>query len=457
MLSSLGIASCYTINNPSLIKFENGEYFCRQSYDLNITSGRAKFAKLIGFTQEYKTEKLKQIIGTVGRAKETYDVISDAQVSVEEVFDITVDNTPHTYWTGGLNVSNCVEISLKPVIDWKLSSEEEVKLRTWCPELAHKELSGLRLTGWQKCNLTTINGTAATTERSFYKACIHAAFIGTLQAAYTDIPYIGGITRVINEHDALLGVSICGCMDSPQVLFDENVLTIGARLVRATNRMVAGLIGINPAARCTCVKPEGTVSKLLGAASGIHPHHSSHYFARVQANKKEPVYQHFKAANPQMTELSVYDASGNTDVITFPVTAPKKAILRKSINAIQFLELVRLVQQAWVLPGADPKSRNPDINHNVSNTCTVTDKEWDEVEAFIWDHRKFFTGISMLKDTGDTAYAQAPRQEVTTDADIVRWNSLLPKPVDYTTMYEAKDVTALKEIVACAGGACDLS
>jgi ribonucleoside-triphosphate reductase len=350
----------------------------------------------------------------------------------------------------------CVEIGLKPIIDWKLSPEEDAKLRAWCPELAHKALSGIRLTGWQMCNLTTINGTAATTERAFYKACIYAAFIGTLQAAYTNMPYIGGITRVINDHDALLGVSICGFMDSPQVLFDESVLTIGAGLVRATNKLVAELIGINPAARTSCVKPEGTASLLLGASSGIHPHHAEHYFRRVQANKKEPVYQHFKARNPQMTEPSVYDASGNTDVITFPVIAPKKAILRKTINAIQFLELVRLVQQAWVIPGTDPKSRNPDITHNVSNTCTVTEKEWADVADFIWAQRKFFTGISLLKDTGDTAYAQAPRQEVVTDADILRWNGLQPNRVDYTQMRETSDVTNLKEVVACAGGACEL-
>jgi ribonucleoside-triphosphate reductase len=351
----------------------------------------------------------------------------------------------------------CVEIALKPVIDWKLSSAEETKLRTWCPEYEHKDLSTLRLVGWQHCNLTTINGTLATTERAFYKACIYAAFIGTLQAAYTVMPYIGGVTRVINEHDALLGVSICGFMDSPQVLFDENVLAIGARLVRATNKLTAALIGINPAARCTCVKPEGTASLLLGASSGIHPHHAAHYFRRVQANKKEPVYQHFKKANPQMVEPSVYDASGNTDVITFPVIAPKKAILRKSITAIQFLELVRLVQMAWVMPGQATTSRNPEINHNVSNTCTVTPKEWAEVEEFIWSQRKFFTGISLLQDCGDTAYAQAPRQEVVTDTDIARWNALKPQPADYASMSEASDATSLKEIVACAGGACELS
>src|SRR5512142_2332021 len=123
--------------------------------------------------------------------------------------------------------------------------------------------------------------------------------------------------------------------------------------------IMAELIGIRPAAKITTTKPEGTASLLLNAASGIHPHHSRCYFRRVQANRKEPVYAFFKQANPQMTEVSVYNPETD-DVITFPTEAPKGAILRKDLNAVQFLELVKLVQQYWVIPGGDMTSRSPD-------------------------------------------------------------------------------------------------
>ncbi|PTX95581.1 ATP cone domain-containing protein [Opitutus sp. ER46] len=347
----------------------------------------------------------------------------------------------------------CAEIALLPVVNWDLSSEELSNLYRW----GYKgDLPGTtRLSGFQHCNLTTINGQAATSEAAFMRACITATAIGTMQAAYTDMPYLSPVTRLLNEHDALLGVSICGFMDNPSVLFDPEILTKGAKLCRATNLIMAELLGIRPAAKITTTKPEGTASLLLNAASGIHPHHSRAYFRRVQANRKEPIYAFFKQANPQMTEASVYNPETD-DVITFPTEAPKGAILRKDINAVQFLELVKLVQQYWVIPGGDMTSRSPDLHHNVSNTCTVRPEEWEEVANFIWANRRFFTGISLLQDAGDKAYAQAPREEVMTEADIGKWNSLRPARVDYTQMREASDETELKETVACAGGACEI-
>ncbi|MBS0664199.1 MAG: recombinase [Verrucomicrobia bacterium] len=348
----------------------------------------------------------------------------------------------------------CAEISLLPVVDWDLSPSELEQLYRH----GYKgDLPGTtRLAGFQHCNLTTINGHAAVNESAFYKACLAATAIGTIQAAYTDMPYLGPVTRLINEHDALLGVSICGFMDNPSVLFDQEILAQGARLCRAANRVIADLIGIRPAAKLATCKPEGTASLILNAASGIHPHHARRYFRRVQANRKEPVYAFFKTANPQMTEPSVYNPDTD-DVICFPVEAPKKAILRKDLTAVQFLELVKLVQQNWVIPGGNPASRSPSLHHNVSNTCTVRPDEWDEVADFIWANRAYFTGISLLQDAGDKAYLQAPREEVATESDVQRWNALKPNRVDYTEMREQSDETELKQVIACAGGACELT
>ncbi len=347
----------------------------------------------------------------------------------------------------------CAEIALLPVVDWELSDAEVTRLYE---QGYHGELPGTaRLSGFQHCNLTTINGRSAISEELFYEACVYAAAIGTLQAAYTDMPYLGPVTRLINEHDALLGVSICGFMDNPEILLEPETLARGALLARAANRWLADLIGIQPAAKLTTCKPEGTASLLLNAASGIHPHHARRYFRRVQANRKEPVYAFFKEANAQMTEVSVYSPETD-DVITFPVEAPAKAILRRDLTAVQFLRIVRLVQEAWVIPGGDRSSRAPGLHHNVSNTCTVREHEWQEVAEFIWSNRHYFTGISLLQEAGDKAYRQAPREEVTTEVDVARWNTLHSKTVDYRKMREATDETNLKEVVACAGGACDL-
>jgi ribonucleoside-diphosphate reductase alpha chain len=347
----------------------------------------------------------------------------------------------------------CCEIGLHPVIEGPLSEDDASELR----RLGFAgELDGaVRLSGWQMCNLSTINGAALRTADDFHDACIHAAVIGTLQAAYTDIPYLGPVTRWLNEHDALLGVSICGFMDNPELLFDPVVLERGAALCRAANAAVARTLGIRPAARVTCVKPEGTASLLLGAASGIHPHHARHYFRRVQANRHDAVFRHFKTANPHLTETSVYRPDTD-DVLTFAVEAPEHAILRDEVEAVGFLRFVELVQRHWVRPGGAAVTRSPGLHHNVSNTCTVKPGEWDGVAEFIWQHRDNFTGVALLAEDGDKRYAQAPREAVSTEEDILKWNRLVYHPVDYTTLREQTDETALKEVAACAGGACEI-
>lgn len=349
----------------------------------------------------------------------------------------------------------CCEIGLHPVIKGELDDEVEVAALRALGYTGSVE-PGTRLSGWQMCNLSTINGAALQTVDDFLVACIQAAVIGTLQASYTHIPYLGPVSRYLNERDALLGVSICGFMDNPEILFNPDVLERGARLCRAANQIVAKVIGIRPAARVTCVKPEGTASLLLGAASGIHPHHARHYFRRVQANRKDPIFRHFHDINPHMTEASVYRPETD-DVITFAVEAPAHAILRDEIGAVDFLHFVQLVQQYWVLNGEAPGSRSPGLHHNVSNTCTVKNDEWNSVADFIWKHREHFTGVSLLGHDGDKRYPQAPREAVTTEDDVAKWNRLKYNPVNYTELIEHTDETKLKEIVACAGGACELT
>ena len=345
----------------------------------------------------------------------------------------------------------CVEIGLAP----SLVVDEAIKQKLEAYGHAEPVAVGDVISGWQHCNLTTINGRMCETAEQFYELCAIAATIGTMQAAYTEMSYLGPVTRVINERESLLGVSICGILERPEVLLDPAVLRKGAETCVMTNRAVAEAIGIEPAARVTCVKPEGTASLLLGTASGIHPHHAKRYFRRVQAARTEPVYNFFKSNNPQMTEVYGMKAD-TTDVITFPIEAPEGAILKKDISALQFLDMVKLVQENWVVPGTAHEKYNPGLRHNVSNTVTVREGEWVSVADFIWDNRAYFTGVSLLAATGDKDYQQAPNEEVTTAADIAKWNGLTHQPVDYAQMSEAADYTSLKETVACAGGACDI-
>jgi ribonucleoside-diphosphate reductase alpha chain len=193
-----------------------------------------------------------------------------------------------------------------------------------------------------------------------------------------------------------------------------------AQRVMAANAAMARRIGIQPAARTTCVKPAGTTSCLLGTASGIHPHHARRYLRRVQANNAETPLQYFRGVNPQAVERSVWSTAGDRSVITFCVEAPANAKTKQDFSAIEFLQVVRTTQQHWVLPGTRREQcTRPWLTHNVSNTVVVEPHQWEAVGNFIFDNREFFAGVSLLPASGDKDYPQAPMARVLLPDEIV--------------------------------------
>lgn len=274
--------------------------------------------------------------------------------------------------------------------------------------------------GWQFCNLSTINGSKVKTVNDFRKAARAATIIGTLQAGYTDFPYLGEVTERIVRREALLGVSITGMMENPKVLLSGNTQREVAGELSALNREVAAVIGINPAARITCIKPEGSTSCMLGTSSGIHPHHAKRYIRRVQANKMEAPAQFYATTNPRAVEESSWSAN-NTDVcISFACEVADSAIVKNQINAIQMLENVKTTQMNWVAAGCNVDlGTQPWLSHNVSNTVVVQPEEWDAVEHYIYDNRQYFAGVSLIGSSGDKDYTQAPFTEVFTPEEIV--------------------------------------
>lgn len=276
-------------------------------------------------------------------------------------------------------------------------------------------------TGWQFCNLSEINMKKAKTPELFYAACKAAGILGTLQAAYTDFEYLGETTRQIVEREALLGVSMTGMMDTPEVAFDPEVQRKGAQIVLEVNEAVAKKIGINPAARTTCVKPAGNSSCILGTSSGIHPHHARRYIRHAQANKSEPALKFFQKYNPSAVEDSLWSANNTDVVIKFLCEVPPGSVTKNQINALELLTRVMNTQQNWVESGTRTSACvKPWLRHNVSNTINVKPEEWDEVTDFIYNNRKWFAGISLLPVSGDKDYAQAPFTAVYTPAEIAK-------------------------------------
>ena len=272
--------------------------------------------------------------------------------------------------------------------------------------------------GWQGCNLTEINGGMCNTEEDFYKACRAASILGTLQAGYTDFKFLTKTSKQIFDREALLGVSITGWMNNPTILFNANILKKGADIVKAVNKEVAAIIGINPAARTTCVKPSGNASVLLQTASGIHAEHSPMYIRNVQMNKESEITQAITRTNPYMVEESVWSSTGSDVVVSFPILPNKGSKYKEELLGIKHLELVKKAQKYWVETGTNEDlCADPGIRHNVSNTIIVDD--WDEVEKYVFENRGSFAGISFLAMTGDKDYNQAPNTAVPTATDMV--------------------------------------
>jgi ribonucleoside-diphosphate reductase alpha chain len=158
----------------------------------------------------------------------------------------------------------------------------------------------------------------------------------------------------------------------------------------------------------------------LGTASGIHPHHAKRYFRRVQANKMEAPGEFFKKYNPLAVEESVWSANKTDNVLTFCVEVPDGAKTKNDLSAIDLLEIVKLTQNNWVKYGRNAKKCvKPWLMHNVSNTIHIKDEEWDDVTKYIYNNRESFAGISLLPNSGDLDYQQAPFTHVLTPKEII--------------------------------------
>lgn len=343
----------------------------------------------------------------------------------------------------------CAEIGLDPVL-----RVDEYPTNSAVRSATSIEGRGCA-TGWAFCNLCEINAAKLTSFEDFVEAARATTLIGTLQAGYTDFPYLGPVSEAIAERDALLGIGMTGMLDAPHISCNPEYQRAIAERIKEWNADYASRIGIRPAARTTCVKPSGTTSLELGSVgSGHHAHHARRYVRRVTADEYETVFQVFRSANPHMC---VRKPDGKW-VIEFPVQAPDGAIIKKDLTALEFLEMVRSTQQNWVLPGTADPGRSPGLNHNVSNTVNVAPHEWEQVADYLWTHRGSFTGVSLLPE--DPVLPFMPFEAVTSEDQERRFNELVAKyePIDYLAIVEAEDGTDLTGEVACAGpnGSCSI-
>ena len=313
--------------------------------------------------------------------------------------------------------------------------------KDWCT----KPCCEIALRPYQFCNLCEVNASDIESQEDLNMRVKAAAFIGTLQAGYTDFHYLRDIWRETTEKDALIGVSMTGIGSGVVLGYD---MKKAADVVKRENSRVAKLIGIKPAARCTTVKPAGTTSLALGTSSGIHAWHSEYYIRRIRVGKNESIYNYLAQNHPELIE-DEYFRPHDTAVISIPQKAPEGAIMRDE-SPFDLLERIKKVAMEWVVPG----HRKGSNTHNVSATVSLKPDQWTFAGRWMWENREHYNGLSVLPYDGGT-YTQAPFEDISKSKYEYMMKSL--KEIDLKNVTETEDNTDLSGELACAGGACEIN
>jgi len=302
----------------------------------------------------------------------------------------------------------------------------------------------IALRPFQFCNLCEVNVSTIESQEDLNERVKAAAFIGTLQAGYTDFHYLRPIWQETTEKDALIGISMTGIGSGRILGYD---MTQAAEIVKKENTRVAKAIGINKSARCTTVKPAGTTSLTLGTSSGIHAWHNDYYVRRIRVGKNESIYTYLVNNHPELVEDCVF-RSHDTAVISIPQSAPEGSILRTE-SPFALLERIKKVATEWVKPG----HRSGSNTHNVSATVSLKKEDWEMAGQWMWENRDHYNGLSVLPYDGGT-YTQAPFEDISKRKFNEMVKSLMD--VDLTKIVEDDDNTNLSGELACAGGSCEV-
>ena len=292
----------------------------------------------------------------------------------------------------------------------------------------------------QFCNLSEVVIRADDTEKTLQNKVRIATILGTIQSTLSNFKFLSHEWQTNTEEERLLGVSLTGIMDAKITSNpDPKMLERLRDEARKTNKTYSEILGIPSSASITCVKPSGTVSQLVDAASGIHARHNDYYIRRIRMDKKDPIYDFLKDKGVYV-EDEVHRPD-STAVFSFPMKAPKQAILRNDWSALTQLENWLIYQRHW-------------CEHKPSVTISVKDEEWVDVGAWVWKHFDEISGVSFLPHS-DHTYQQAPYEDCTKEV----YNSLLkdtPKYIDWTSFIEEDDNTIGQQTLACTGGTCEI-
>ena len=305
--------------------------------------------------------------------------------------------------------------------------------------------SEIILRPYQFCNLSEVVVRENDTLESLKRKVRLATILGTLQSTLTDFKYLRKVWKDNTEEERLLGVSLTGIMDHSvlsKTVDSRRWLEEMKQVAVDTNQQYAQMLGIPQSAAITCVKPSGTVSQLVDAASGIHARHNEHYIRTVRGDNKDPLTQFLK-------EQGIYSEAcvmkpDSTTVFSFAMRSPEGAVTRDDMSAIQQLELWKTYAIYW-------------CEHKPSVTITVKEHEWMKVGAWVYENFDVASGVSFLPHS-DHTYQQAPYQDIEAD-DYLEWQAAYGTlAIDWAALseYEKEDNTSGSRELACTAGVCEV-
>jgi hypothetical protein len=367
MLSSIGIRSYYTTNKSHDVEFKNGVYTCKESYDINITTDRFVFRDLIGFIQSDKVSRLNDICDEpnkygYSRPKTAFDITSIQQCGAEEVFDITVDDVEHTYWTSGLLVSNCLEQTLED--------------RELC------------------CLVETFPGkhdTYEDYEKTLKYAYLYAKTVTLMSTHDTR-------TNQVLLRNRRIGTSMSGIVQAiarhgRRVFFGW--CDSGYHYLRDLDKLYSDWLCVRESIKITSVKPSGTVSLLPGVTPGIHFPHSEYYIRRMRFQNSSSLVGILKKHGYHV-EKDVY--SPNTVVASFPVKEQFFDRAKSDVSMWEQLELAAQIQQFWA-------------DNQVSVTITFSTEEAKDIRYALELYEIRLKGVSFLS-LKDHGWKQPPYEAI---------------------------------------------
>lgn len=298
----------------------------------------------------------------------------------------------------------------------------------------------------QLCNLSEVVIRANDDWDSLLDKVETATWIGVIQSTFTYFPYLPKEWKKNCEEERLLGVSLTGQLDNPELLTDDALKALKARAIKVAKR-AAEKMEINMPAAITCVKPSGTVSQLVDSASGIHPRYAKYYIRRYRISATDPLYRMMKDQGlkliPENGQENLLDKDVSTWVTSFPIRAPEGSITRHDMNAIDQLEWYKKLQKNW-------------CEHNASMTVYVKDEEWFDVGNWVYKNWDIINGVSFLPFDGGK-YKNAPYEEITKE----KYEELVEKQkkIDYSKLheYEQEDNTEGSRSYACTGDKCEIT